>query len=91
MAFSVENPGFEFDVSDQVEIHQSDTGVLQSSGTSSAALSGDSSCRSCIRCYGRRSSFTLDRRTYCSCRGSDYDWDNKCDECMSGTKEEMEA
>ena len=41
MAFSAENPGFEFDVTDQVEIHQSDTGVLQYSGTTSAASSGD--------------------------------------------------
>ena len=37
MAFLVENPGFEFDVTDQVEIHQSNTGVLQSSGTTTAA------------------------------------------------------
>ena len=38
------------------------------------------------------SSFSLDRHTYCSrCCGSDCDVDNKCDECMSWTKEEMEA
>ena len=74
MAFSVENPGFEFDVTDRVEIHQSDTGILHSYGSSSAASSGDSSRRSCIRCHGRMSSFTLDCHTYCSkCRGSDCD------------------
>ena len=92
MAFSLENPGFELDVSDQVDVHQSESGVMQSSGTSSAAPSGESSRRSCIRCHGRVSSFTLDRHTYCSkCRDSDRDMDNKCDECMSWTKEEMEA
>ena len=38
------------------------------------------------------SSFSLDRHTYCcKCRGSDCDMDNKRDECMSWTKEEMEA
>ena len=76
MAFSLENPGFEIDVADQVDIHQSEVGIMQSSGTSSSALSGDSSRHSCIRCHGMMSSFTLDRRTYCSkCRGSDCDLD----------------
>ena len=27
MAFSLENPGFSIDVSDQVDVHQSDTGI----------------------------------------------------------------
>ena len=31
MAFLVENPSFAFDVSDQVDIHQSESGVMQSS------------------------------------------------------------
>ena len=32
MAFSLECPGFAIDVSDQVDVHQSDSGVLQSFG-----------------------------------------------------------
>ena len=84
MAFSLDNPGFQIDVSDQVDVHQTESGIMQSSGTSSAASSGEPSRRSCIRCHGRMSSFSLDRHTYCcKCRGSDCDMDNKCDECVS--------
>ena len=91
MAFSLDNPGFQKCVSDQVDVHQMESGIMQSSGTS-AASSGEPSHRSCIRCHGRMSSFSLDRHTYCyKCRGSDCDMDDKCDECMSWTKEEMEA
>ena len=65
---------------------------MQSSGTSYSASSREASRRSCIRCHGRMSSFSLDHHTYCyKCRGSDCDMDNMCDECMSWTKEEMEA
>ena len=85
MAFSLENPDFSIDVSDQVEVHQSDSGVLQSSGNSLSS-SGEATR------HGRMSSFSFDHHTFCSkCRGSDCDFDNKCDECMSWTKEEMEA
>ena len=90
MAFSLESPGFAIDASDQVDVHQSDSGILQSSGNSST--SGDSSHRSCLRCHGRMSSLSLDRHTFCyKCRGAECDLDNKCDECMSWTREEMEA
>ena len=38
------------------------------------------------------SSLSLDRPTFCyKCRGAECDFDNKCDECMSWTREEMEA
>ena len=91
MAFSFENPGFSIDVSDQVDVHQSDAGVLQSSGNSSSSL-GESTRHSCQHCHGRTSSLSLDHHTFCSkCHGSDCDFDNKCDEYMSWTKEEMEA
>ena len=90
MAFSLESPRFSIDVSDQVDVHQPDTGLLNSSGNSST--SGDSTRRSCLRCHGRMSSLSLDRHTFCyRCRGAECDFDNKCDECMSWTKEEMEA
>ena len=44
MDFSLDNPGFEMDVSDQVDIHQSD--VSRTSSGSSASL-GESTRRSC--------------------------------------------
>ena len=91
MAFLLENPSFSMDVSDQVDVHQSEPGVLQSSGTTSAPSSGESTPRSCQCCHGRMSSFSLDCQTFCiKCRGSDCGFD-KCDECMSWTSEEMEA
>ena len=38
------------------------------------------------------SSSSLYRHTfYYKCRGSNCDWDNKCDKCMSWTREEMGA
>ena len=83
MAFLLDNPGFQIDVSDQVDAHQTESGIMQSSGTSYAASSGEPSCRSCNCCHGRMSSFSLDRHTYCyKCHGSDCDMDNKCDECV---------
>ena len=90
MAFSLESPGFSIDVSDEVDVHQSDTGILQLLGNSST--SGDSTRPSCLHCHGRMSSLSLDCHTFCSkCRGADCDLDSKCDECMSWTREEMEA
>ena len=92
MAFLVENPGFAMDVSDQVDVHQSERGVLQSSGSSSTPSSGESTRCSCQRCHGRMSSFSLDRHTFCiKCRGSGCGFDNKCDKCMLWFSEEMEA
>ena len=91
MAFSLDSRGFQIDVSDQVDVHQTESGIMQSSGTS-AASSGEPSCHSCIRCRGRMNSFSRDRYTYCcKCRGFDCGMDSKCDECMSWTKEMMEA
>ena len=88
MEFSLDNPGFEIDVSDQVDIHQSDVSQ-PSSGSSS---SGESTHRSCARCHGRMSSFSLDRHLFCiKCRGSECDQNSRCDECLSWTKEEMEG
>ena len=88
MEFSLDNPGFEMDVSDQVDIHQADVSRT-SSGSSS---SGESTRRSCARCHGRMSSFSLDRHIFCvRCRGSDCDLNTRCDECLSWTKEEMDG
>ena len=63
MAFSLDNPGFEMDVSDQVDIHQSD---VSRTSSGSSAPSGNSTRRSCARFHGRMSSFSLDRHIYLS-------------------------
>ena len=59
MAFSLDNPGFPMDVTDQVDFHQPGVPLMISSG-SSAASSGESTCRSCLRRHGRMSSFSFD-------------------------------
>ena len=88
MDISLDNPGFQLDVSDQVDIHQADVS-RPSSGSSS---SGESTRRSCAQCHGRMSSFSLDRHLFCTkCRGSDCDVNARCDECFSWTKEELEG
>ena len=50
MEFSLENPGFPYDVSDQVDVHQPD---VSRTSSGSSASSGDSTRRSCSRCHGR--------------------------------------
>ena len=88
MDISLDSLGFLMDVSDQVEVHQSDV-PLHTSGSSS---SGEATRRSCSRCHGRMSSLSLDRHLFCvKCRGADCDLNTRCDECLSWTKEEMEG
>ena len=87
MDISLDNPGFNVDTTD-AEVHLSDP--PKSSGSST--LSGDSTRRSCKKCHGRMSSFSLDKHLFCiKCRGSDCTLMSRCDECMQWTKEEMEA
>ena len=87
MDISLDNPGFQVDVAD-VEVHQVDV-PKSSSGSSS---SGESARRSCSKCHGRMSSFSLDRHLFCTkCCGSECTISSRCDECFSWTKEEMEG
>ena len=60
MDISLDNPGFQLDVSDQVDIHQADV----PRPVSGSSLSGESTRRSCARCHGRMSSFSLDRHLF---------------------------
>ena len=63
-----------------------------SGSSSSTPSSGESSRRSCPKCHGRMSSFSVDRRSICiKCRGNDCNVDCRCDECLSWTMEEMES
>ena len=88
MDISLDNPGFLMDVSDQVEVHQSDVS-LHASGSSS---SGEATRRSFSQCHGRMSSLSLDRHLFCvKCRGAECDHNSRCDECLKWTKEEMEG
>ena len=87
MDISLDNPGFEVDVTD-VEVHQVDV-PKASSGSASA---GEAACRSCSKCHGRMSSFSLIKHLFCTkCRGSDCSVNSRCDECFLWTKEEMES
>ena len=82
MDISLDNPGFQVDVAD-VEVHQVDV-PKSSSGSSS---SGESARRSCAKCHGRMSSFSLDRHLFCTkCRGSECTVSSRCDECFLWTK-----
>ena len=88
MDISLDNPGFSVDVTD-TEVHSSDP--PKSSGSSSTP-SGDTARRSCKKCHGRMSSFSLNKHLYCiKCRGSDCNLMSRCDECMQWTKGEMES
>ena len=88
MDISLDNPGFSVDITD-AEVHFSDP--PKSSGSSSTS-SGDSTRRSCKKCHGRMSSFSLDKHLFCTkCRGSGCNLMSRCDECMQWTKEEMES
>ena len=88
MDLSLDNPGFSVETTD-AEVHYSDHS--KSSGSSSST-SGESTRRSCKKCHGRMSSFSLDRHLFCiKSRGSDCTVLSRCDECMQWTKEEMES
>ena len=82
MAFSRASQ-FAIIVSVQVDVHQSVSGILQSSGNSST--SGDSTPRSCLFHHARMSSLSLYRHTFCyKCRVLDHHtYCSKCrvDDC----------
>ena len=87
MEISLDNPGFQVEVAD-VEVYQAHV-PKSSSGSSS---SGESTRRSCTKCHGRMSSFSLDKHLFCiKCRGSECTVSSRCDECSAWTKEEMEG
>ena len=79
MDISLDNPGFQLNVSDQADVPRP---------SSRSSSSGESTRRSCARCHGRMSSFSLDRHLFCiKCRGAECDVNSRCDECFSWTKE----
>ena len=87
MEISLDKPGFGVGTTD-AEVHFSDP--PRSSGSSSST-SGEATRRSCTKCHGRMSSFSLDKHLFCTkCRGSECSMNSRCDECIQWTKEEME-
>ena len=87
MEISLDKPGFGVGTTD-AEVHFSDP--PRSSGSSSST-SGEATRRSCTKCHGRTSSFSLDKHLFCTkCRGSECSMNSRCDECIQWTKEEME-
>ena len=94
MAFSLDDPGFCLESrEDSMESAAPEEFSQQSSMTCpSMPSSGDSARRNCPRCLGRMSSFSVDRHSFCSkCCGSECNIENRCDECMSWSVEEMES
>ena len=86
MDISLDKPGFGVGTTD-AEVHLSDP--PRSSGSSSTT-SGESTRRSCTKCHGRMSSFSLDKHLFCTkCRGSECSMNTRCNECMQWTEEEM--
>ena len=82
----MDKPGFGV-VTTDAEVHRSDP--PRSSGSSTTS-SGESTRRSCSKCHGRMSSFSLDKHLFCmKCRGSECTLDTRCNECISWTEEEM--
>ena len=87
MEISLDKPGFGVGTTD-AEVHFSDP---SRSSRSSSSTSGEATRRSCTKCHGRMSSFSLDKHLFCTiCRGSECCMNSRCDECMQWTKEEME-
>ena len=75
MSFSLDNPGFSTSGEDLANVM--DPSSQPTSGTSFSAPSlGDSSRRSCPRCHGRMSSFSVDRHSICTkCLGAECNLD----------------
>ena len=96
MSFSLDKPGFLASADMSREASRDSPPPPLSAGSSSSASapsSGDSStCRNCPKCRRRMSKFVFDRHTVCfQCRSFDCDFDNRCDECLEWSQEEMEA
>ena len=76
-SYSLDDPGFE-------------TPSAPPSSDSSSVEAPSDVRRNCIACPRRMSKKTVDRHTLCiSCRGSDCDLDNRCEECMEWPEEEI--
>ena len=80
MEISLDNPCFQVDITD-AEVHHSDSPKY--SGSSS---SGESARRSCNKCHGRMSSFSLDKHLFCiKCRGAECTLTSRCVDAMSSS------
>ena len=86
MDISLDKPGFGVGTTD-AEVHFSDPPRLSGS---SSTTSRESTRRSCTKCHGRMSSFSLDKHLFCTkCRGSECSMNTRCNECMQWTEEDM--
>ena len=92
MSFSLDNPGFSTTGEDLANATLEHSSQPLSGSSSSVPSSGESTRRSCPRCHGRMSSFSVDRHSICTkCRGNECNLDCRCDECLSWSVEEIEA
>ena len=91
MSFSLDNHGFLTTGEDLANTSLEHSSQPLSGSSSSAPSLGESTRRSCPRCHGRMSSFSVDRHSICTkCRGNECNLDCRCDECLSWSVEEME-
>ena len=94
MSFNLENPRFAASSpSDTLRVSPPEVSPLPSPTSSPSMPSSGGSARClCPCCHRRMSSLALDKHTFCfKCRGADCDNQNRCDEYMSWSLEEMEA
>ena len=83
MSFSLDNPGFSTTGKDFANASLEHSSQPLSGSSSSAPSSGESTRRSCPRCHGRMSSFSVDRHSFCTkCRGNECNLHCRCDECL---------
>ena len=91
MSFSLDNPGF-LTVGEDMDLVMDNPSQPISGFSSSAPSSGEPSHRSCPRCHGRMSSFSVDRYSVCyKCLGNDCTIDCRCDVCLSWSVVEMDS
>ena len=81
----LDNPSFSMDFPE--DYRRSEDSAAPPSGFSS---SGESVTHQCAKCHMRMSRLSVDRHSCCiKCRGMDSDLDNRCDDCLHWSKEEM--
>ena len=94
LSFYVEHPGFASAPGTNPPSVSAPYVLLPPSAASlpSTPSTGDSALRLCPRCHGRMSSVARDKHSFCcKCRGADCNLQNRSDDCMSRSMEEMES
>ena len=93
MSFNLEQPGFaSAPATDPPIVSAPDVSLPLTAASSPSTPFQETARRLCPRCHGRTSSVALDKHSFCfKCRCADCDLQNRYDECMSLSLEEMES